>query len=47
VENEETLQLLKGMGVDCAQGNYIGQPREAPICLAQNSIPAEASAQSL
>jgi diguanylate cyclase (GGDEF)-like protein/PAS domain S-box-containing protein len=47
VENEETLQLLKGMGVDCAQGNYIGQPREAPICLAQNSIPAGASAQSL
>ena len=47
VENDETLLLLKGMGVDRAQGNYIGQPREAPISLAQNSIPAEVSAQSL
>jgi diguanylate cyclase (GGDEF)-like protein/PAS domain S-box-containing protein len=47
VENGETLQLLKAMGVDRAQGNYIGQPREAPMSLAQNSIPAEVSAQSL
>jgi diguanylate cyclase (GGDEF)-like protein/PAS domain S-box-containing protein len=44
VENEETLQLLNGMGVDRAQGNYIGRPREALISIAQNSIPAEVSA---
>jgi predicted signal transduction protein with EAL and GGDEF domain len=29
VENEETLLILKQMGVDRAQGNYIGRPREA------------------
>jgi EAL domain-containing protein (putative c-di-GMP-specific phosphodiesterase class I) len=28
VENEKTLQILKQMGVDCAQGNHIGRPRE-------------------
>jgi diguanylate cyclase (GGDEF)-like protein/PAS domain S-box-containing protein len=28
VENERTLQILKRMGVDCAQGNHIGRPRE-------------------
>jgi diguanylate cyclase (GGDEF)-like protein/PAS domain S-box-containing protein len=47
VENAETLELLKVMGVDCAQGNYIGRPSEALISLAQNSVPAEARVQSL
>jgi diguanylate cyclase (GGDEF)-like protein/PAS domain S-box-containing protein len=28
VENERTLQILKQMGVDCAQGNHIGRPRD-------------------
>ena len=44
VENAETLRLLKGMGIDRAQGNYIGHPREALMSLAQNTIPAEANA---
>ncbi len=26
VENEKTLQILRQMGVDCAQGNHIGRP---------------------
>jgi len=30
VENEETLQLLKEMGVDLAQGNYLGRPDAVP-----------------
>jgi diguanylate cyclase (GGDEF)-like protein/PAS domain S-box-containing protein len=30
VENEKTLQILKQMGVDCAQGNHIGRPRGIP-----------------
>jgi diguanylate cyclase (GGDEF)-like protein/PAS domain S-box-containing protein len=47
VENEETLKLLQGMGVDRAQGNYIGRPREALMSIAQNSIPAGTSAQLL
>ncbi|UCC55843.1 MAG: EAL domain-containing protein [Gammaproteobacteria bacterium] len=46
VENEETLQLLKEMGIDRAQGNYIGRPREAPLSIVQNTLSAEASAQS-
>jgi len=46
VENEETLHLLKRMGIDRAQGNYIGRPREALISVAQNILPAEANAQS-
>jgi EAL domain-containing protein (putative c-di-GMP-specific phosphodiesterase class I) len=29
VENAETLELLRGFGIDYAQGNYIGKPREA------------------
>ena len=29
VENEATLELLRSYGVDYAQGNYIGKPREA------------------
>ncbi len=30
VENEETLQILKEMGIDRAQGNYIGRPGALP-----------------
>jgi diguanylate cyclase (GGDEF)-like protein/PAS domain S-box-containing protein len=41
VENEETLQILRQMGVDRAQGNYIGRPREALMSIAQVAIPAE------
>ena len=42
VENEETLQILREMGVDRAQGNYIGRPREALMSIAQIAPPAEA-----
>ena len=35
VENEKTLQILREMGVDCAQGNHIGRPREALSANAQ------------
>jgi EAL domain-containing protein (putative c-di-GMP-specific phosphodiesterase class I) len=35
VENEKTLQRLKRIGVDCAQGNHIGRPREDLPCIAQ------------
>ena len=31
VENEETLVLLKEMGVDLAQGNYLGRPNAVPV----------------
>ncbi len=31
VENEETLQLLREMGVDYAQGYHLGRPREVRI----------------
>jgi diguanylate cyclase (GGDEF)-like protein/PAS domain S-box-containing protein len=44
VENEETLQILREMGVDRAQGNYIGRPREALMSIAQIAPPAEAGA---
>jgi EAL domain-containing protein (putative c-di-GMP-specific phosphodiesterase class I) len=26
VEDAETLQMLSGYGVDCAQGHYVGEP---------------------
>jgi len=31
VENEETLVLLHEMGIDLAQGNYLGRPGDVPI----------------
>jgi len=31
VENEETLLLLKEMGVDLAQGNYLGRPADVLV----------------
>lgn len=36
VESAETLQLLKDYGVDFAQGNFIGKPREALMNMAPN-----------
>ena len=39
VESAETLQLLKEYGVDFAQGNFIGRPREALINLAPSLTP--------
>lgn len=36
VENAETLALLKDYGVDFAQGNFIGKPREALMNLTPN-----------
>jgi len=44
VENERTLQILHQMGVDCAQGNHIGRPREL---LSLNAQPAPASRETL
>jgi diguanylate cyclase (GGDEF)-like protein/PAS domain S-box-containing protein len=40
VENEETLQILKEMGVDRAQGNFIGRPDTLPGPLAPPTDPA-------
>jgi EAL domain-containing protein (putative c-di-GMP-specific phosphodiesterase class I) len=37
VESGDTLELLKGYGVDYAQGNFIGRPREALINIARPS----------
>jgi len=39
VENSKTLELLRDYGVDYAQGNYIGKPREALMNLTR--LPAE------
>jgi diguanylate cyclase (GGDEF)-like protein/PAS domain S-box-containing protein len=40
VENEKTLQILRQMGVDCAQGNHIGQPREVLHGHAHHAVPS-------
>ena len=40
VENATTLRLLRKLGVDYAQGNYIGKPREIPINLAHSRNPS-------
>ena len=37
VEDEETLELLRGMGVDYAQGYYVAKP--APLPLVQAPLP--------
>ncbi|REJ36051.1 MAG: sensor domain-containing phosphodiesterase, partial [Bacillota bacterium] len=31
VEDEETLEFLRGLGVDYAQGFFIGRPEPAPV----------------
>lgn len=33
IEDQETLEILRSMGVDCAQGFYIGRPRMLPEIL--------------
>jgi len=43
VENEETLQLLKEMGIDRAQGHYIGRPSPIPVSTARQANPAAES----
>jgi diguanylate cyclase (GGDEF)-like protein/PAS domain S-box-containing protein len=44
VENEETLQILREMGIDRAQGNYIGRPGALPDNVIQHTAPAETAA---
>ncbi|MGD2112034.1 MAG: EAL domain-containing protein [Gammaproteobacteria bacterium] len=46
VENEATLQILKRMGVDRAQGNFIGRPREALMSIAKVTVQAGVAVQS-
>jgi len=36
VENEETLLLLKEMGIDLVQGNFLGHPGDTPAGVDQN-----------
>ncbi len=45
VENEETLMILKEMGIDRAQGNHIGRPSEVPSLLVLQETHAEAAVQ--
>ena len=48
VESAETLQLLKEYGVDFAQGNFIGKPREALMNLTPNvAVLTRAGGQNL
>jgi EAL domain-containing protein (putative c-di-GMP-specific phosphodiesterase class I) len=44
VENEETLQILREMGIDRAQGNYIGRPGAIPVSVSPHTLPAETTA---
>ncbi|NNG12081.1 MAG: EAL domain-containing protein, partial [Halobacteria archaeon] len=46
VENEETLQILGQMGIDRAQGNYIGRPRETLISITQTAQATDATLQT-
>lgn len=45
VENEETLQILLEIGVDRAQGNFVGRPRETPLRIARHTPQADVAAQ--
>jgi diguanylate cyclase (GGDEF)-like protein/PAS domain S-box-containing protein len=45
VENEETLVLLREMGIDLAQGNYLGRPAGVPLGVSQHEPSADALAQ--
>jgi len=47
VENGETLQLLQHMGVDRAQGNYIGRPSEALMTVARTVDSADTAAAAV
>ncbi len=44
VENEETMHLLRDMGIDLAQGNYLGRPGDVPVSFIQPEPPAGAIA---
>jgi diguanylate cyclase (GGDEF)-like protein len=44
VENEETLLILREMGIDRAQGNYIGRPAAVPVNTIRHTAPAEITA---
>jgi diguanylate cyclase (GGDEF)-like protein/PAS domain S-box-containing protein len=46
VENRETLELLREIGVDYAQGNFIGRPREALVSLARIPFTGSLAQQS-
>ena len=45
VENEETLVLLKEMGIDLAQGNYLGRPNAVPVGTIKHAPVIDAIAQ--
>jgi diguanylate cyclase (GGDEF)-like protein/PAS domain S-box-containing protein len=45
VENAETLQILREMGIDRAQGNYIGRPAAIAVSAIKPALPAETTAQ--
>ena len=45
VENAETLVILKEMGIDRAQGNYIGRPNKVPALLVLQETHAEVALQ--
>jgi EAL domain-containing protein (putative c-di-GMP-specific phosphodiesterase class I) len=42
VENEETLLLLKDMGIDLVQGNFLGRPADVPVGTSHHSQTTEA-----
>jgi len=46
VENGETLKILREMGVDRAQGNYIGHPHAVPVVVTQGRPAASVAALS-
>jgi diguanylate cyclase (GGDEF)-like protein/PAS domain S-box-containing protein len=46
VENEATLQMLKEMGIDRAQGNYIGRPSPIPVSMVSKGPVIEAVAET-
>lgn len=45
VENAETLQILEQIGVDRAQGNYVGRPRETPLRIARHTAQSGTAVQ--
>jgi EAL domain-containing protein (putative c-di-GMP-specific phosphodiesterase class I) len=47
VENEATLQMLKEMGVDRAQGNFIGRPNPIPVSMVRRKPALQAVAETL
>jgi diguanylate cyclase (GGDEF)-like protein/PAS domain S-box-containing protein len=47
VENETTLHMLKEMGIDLAQGNYIGRPSPIPVSMVHKNPVLETVAETL